>query len=149
MDGEGNVIILLRPQSVGIPAIPQIEGFVLGHGFFHPLRAVGPAYMLQGQISDDVEILPIVLRERIQVNLPQPFRQMGPALFRQWLPQLLRNQEQSITDGGHLHHPLILVLQIAPIFRGVGVSPVGETLQKNGQQAFIRTAACPIGNHAP
>ena len=53
------------------------------------------------------------------------------------------------TSRRHLHHPLVFIVQVPPVFRRSRVRPHAKPLLVHRQQALIRAAASPVRRQPP
>ena len=110
MNSKGCVVILLRPFSIGIPAISNIKGFVAVHGILYLFFTPFPPHAAQRQVGDHLKVLPVVVCLGVPVDLIQPVRQTVLFLLFQRIPQFFRNHQDPVADRSHFDHPLILVV---------------------------------------
>ncbi|MNC13393.1 hypothetical protein D3C75_611380 [compost metagenome] len=116
MHGKRNIIIPLISQTVGIPAVAQIEGIQQLQRRIHRLLAVFASRPLQPQIGQHNEEPPIVRRQIKPVDLQEPAVQIASFRLGERSPNALRSQAQRQANGRHLHKALIHMARIAPVF---------------------------------
>lgn len=71
--------------------------------------------------------IPIRIRHLKPINLPQPIPNILLLTLTKRIPENMRRNSQRKAQWTHLHHPLIRVFQITPVFRVIGITPIDDS----------------------
>ena len=125
MESPDGVVVPLG-EVVEIPSVPHVVALHHVQVFLHPGVVHRPPDLPEPDIDQNPEKPPVVLRHVVLVDLVQPPVQVFPLPRRQLLPEPLRREADPRADDRHLHHPLVVVIQVAPVFLVLRIRPVDQ-----------------------
>ena len=119
-------VVFALIEVIEIPAVALV--MLLDHRkiLLHARLVVRQAADDEAHVHQHAEERPVVLGHVVVVDLLEPAIEVPLRLLRQGEEEFLRRQRHAHAEDRHLHQPLIVVLDLAPILGMVGIDAVDD-----------------------
>ena len=128
---EGDVVVTLAGLAVKIPAVSVVTGIQEGKILLNHGQIRIPAHGDKSGVHQHPEEIPVVSGNLLAVHPGQP----GVKILRFLVgkAELLSAEHQRQGDGSHLHNPLVVVTDLAPVGRMLRIGAIDQSFPEQGQ----------------